>query len=258
MHHILAQRHRRTLGSFACSNVLLAFDYDGTLAPIVSDPARASMRRTTRRLLKALAKRYPCVVISGRSRQDVVRRLAGVPLFAIVGNHGVEPWAEPNRYSDIVSDWTETLAARLASEPGVVLEDKGYSVTVHYRGAANRLRARAAIDRAVRGLRGVRRIDGIATVNLVPRGAPNKGVALEHLRGLLACDVAVYVGDDETDEDAFGSARRDRLLAVRVGARRGSKAQYRLDSQEEIDTFLQLLLDLRAGQEGNGARRVRR
>ena len=58
MAYILAQRHLPTLARFACSNVMIGFDYDGTLAPIVSVPARASMRGETRRLLRAVARRY--------------------------------------------------------------------------------------------------------------------------------------------------------------------------------------------------------
>ena len=70
MRHILARANRDVLRQFACSRVLLAFDYDGTLAPIVSDPKQAAMRATTRALLSEIAKRYPCVVISGRARAD--------------------------------------------------------------------------------------------------------------------------------------------------------------------------------------------
>ena len=55
MTHILAKRHVHTLADFASSNVLLAFDYDGTLAPIVSDPSVARLARATRRLLATAA-----------------------------------------------------------------------------------------------------------------------------------------------------------------------------------------------------------
>src|SRR5581483_12084952 len=79
MRHILAERHQPTLAGFASSNVLLGFDYDGTLAPIVADPAAARMRPSTRRLLASVARRYPSVVISGRARRDLVRRVGAVP-----------------------------------------------------------------------------------------------------------------------------------------------------------------------------------
>jgi len=80
MRYVLGPAGRRALGRFTRSRPLLAFDYDGTLAPIVSDPARAAVRAGTRELLTRLAARYVCVVVSGRPRRDLVRRLAGVGL----------------------------------------------------------------------------------------------------------------------------------------------------------------------------------
>jgi hypothetical protein len=127
MLYILAKRHIQTLASFATSNVLLAFDYDGTLAPIAVDPAVAPMRASTRRLLATLAGRYPCVVISGRARNDLVKRVAKIPVFHLSGNHGLEPWAQHSGYRTLVQDWVRRLGVSLASCPGVVIEDKTYS-----------------------------------------------------------------------------------------------------------------------------------
>jgi trehalose 6-phosphate phosphatase len=70
-------------------------------------------------------------------------------------------------------------------------------------------------------------------------------VALEHVRRLLSCDAAIYVGDDQTDEDAFAAGPPDRLLAIRVGARRGSRARYTLRNQAEVDDLLRALVALR-------------
>ena len=92
MRHILARANRDVLQQFAWSRVLLAFDYDGTLAPIVRDPDKAAMRASTRRLLLEVSRAYPCVVISGRSRADVRRKVREVRLMAVMGNHGIEPW----------------------------------------------------------------------------------------------------------------------------------------------------------------------
>jgi trehalose 6-phosphate phosphatase len=245
VHHILAKRHRTRLADFASSNVLLAFDYDGTLAPIVADPLAARMRPATRRLLTAVARRYPCAVISGRSRRDLITRVGSVPLFHLSGNHGLEPWAEDAAYRDRIRDWVRGLRARLAAHDGVVVEDKVYSVTVHYRQARHRRRALAAIAEAVGALKGARSLGGTNAISLVPRGAPTKGVALERTRRLLVCDTAIYVGDDQTDEDAFGAGHAHRLLAIRIGSRRGSRARYRLNNQPEIDELLRVLVALR-------------
>jgi trehalose 6-phosphate phosphatase len=248
--HILAKRHASVLAHFALSNVLLAFDFDGTLAPIVAEPRRARMRARTRRLLMAVAERYPCVVISGRSRADVASLIKGVPIWHVSGNHGLEPWGEDAAYVARIREWMVSLREALGGLEGVAIEDKGYSVAIHYRNARARRPARAAIRAAVSRLRGARVFGGHEAVNLVPRGAPNKAVALERSRRLLVCDTAIYVGDDETDEDVFASARADRLLGIRIGSNAPSRAHYRLEDQREIDPFLQALLALRPLRHG--------
>lgn len=245
MRHILAKRHISKLVEFASANVLLAFDYDGTLAPIVPDPPRARMRPKTRRLLAAVARRYPCVVISGRARHDLVRCVGSVPVWHLSGNHGLEPWGQNTTYPAQVREWVRHLKRRLAPYSGVVIEDKTYSVTVHYRQASDQRRARRAITRAVESLRGARSLGGKHALNLVPQDAPHKGIALERARRLLACDAAIYVGDDDTDEDAFNAARPERLLGIRIGARRYSRARYILRNQEEIDRVLEILIACR-------------
>jgi len=249
--NIMAKRHIGTLEEFTHSNVLLAFDFDGTLAPIVRDPARARMRPQTRRLLGAVARRYPCIVISGRARQDVLKRVGNVPVRQVSGNHGLEPWGQNAAYPGRVQRWVRDLRRDLAAHAGVVVEDKTYSVTVHYRQARHRRAAVAAINEATNKLRDARLLGGKDAVSLIPRGAPDKGVALERARRLMVCDTAIYVGDDQTDEDAFRARRPASLLGIRVGLRGKSAARYGLRTQEEMDDFLQALLDLRPlGSEG--------
>src|SRR5690349_15297415 len=75
--YLFAPREMEMLADFARSNVLLAFDYDGTLAPIVDHPRDAVMRPETKALLRQVTRLYPCTVISGRSRADVRQRLSG-------------------------------------------------------------------------------------------------------------------------------------------------------------------------------------
>jgi trehalose 6-phosphate phosphatase len=137
------------------------------------------------------------------------------------------------------------LAPRLAAHHGVVIENKIYSISIHYRAAADKRQALRAINRAVRDLSGTRRIGGKLVVNLLPAGAPTKGAALERARRLLGCVSALYVGDDETDEDVFGALGPKRLLSVRVGPAVRSKAMYHLKSQTQIDGLLRELVALR-------------
>lgn len=245
MPHILGTRQRSTLTHFTSSNVLVAFDYDGTLSAVTPTPQDARMRSRTRRLLHAVAERYPCVVISGRRRADIARRIDGIPLWHVAGNHGVEPWGETETFARRVRRWALALKKDLAGYRGVTVEDKRYSLTIHYRLARHKRSAVEASAAAARRLKGARIMGGNQAINIVPAGAPHKGIALERARNLLACDTIIYVGDDETDEDAFRAGAADRLLAVRVGQRRGSRARHWLRTQGEIDAFLQALLALR-------------
>jgi trehalose 6-phosphate phosphatase len=79
----------------------------------------------------------------------------------------------------------------------------------------------------------------------LPRDSVDKGDALQRARRLLHCDLAIYVGDDDTDEDAFAERPPGVVLGIRIGARRGSRARYHLKNQLEMDTFLQTLIQLR-------------
>jgi len=245
MKDILAKQSLRTLADFACSNVLIGFDYDGTLAATVSRPRAAGMRATTRRLLKRVAHLYPCIIISGRAHGDLVKRVGQLPLRHIIGNHGLEPWAETEAVAAQVKRWVHHLRVHLEALSGVVVEDKKYSATVHYRHARDRARARRKIAAVVRSLPNARILDGDMALNLILRTGPDKGVALQRARRALACDTAIYVGNDGTDEDAFASAPANRLLGVRIGRSRSSRAGYYLRSQGEIDPFLQILLAMR-------------
>ncbi|MBK6847208.1 MAG: trehalose-phosphatase [Proteobacteria bacterium] len=225
--------------------MLLAFDYDGTLAPIVSDPDRALMRATTRRLLRELAKLYPCIAISGRAQRDALRLLRGVGMREIVGNHGMEPWHASDGLAQLVAGWVPLLQERLAGLPGVKVEDKGFSVAVHYRRSRAKKVARSAILEAAGALGDARIIGGKLVVNILPQGAPHKGIALLRERQRLECDTALFVGDDETDEDVFSIHQPGRLLSIRVGRRTSSAADYYITSQRDIDELLRALLVLR-------------
>lgn len=246
MRDILAPASRDVLHRFARSRTLLAFDFDGTLAPIVTDPTRAAMRPSTRRLLERVAQAYPCVVISGRSRNDVGRRLRGVPLAGIVGNHGLEPWHAQPGSTRRVRRWIPLLRERLGAIPGIAIEDKGLSIAVHYRQCRDRKNTRARVLAAAARLGPARLVGGKQVVNILPAGAPHKGQALERERARLRCETAVYVGDDETDEDVFALDRPGRLLGIRVGRKRSSSAAYYLRTQADVDRLLRGLLALRS------------
>jgi trehalose 6-phosphate phosphatase len=225
MQHILSRRSRSTLEELARQRLLVAFDYDGTLAPIVSDPERSAMRPETRALLEQLARLYPCVVISGRTEDDVRRRLRGTGVRQVIGNNGLLPWSGLRPLLARVQRWLPALEAALSGYRGVAIENKRISIAVHYRRARDKRRARSAILRATMLLYRPRIVEGKDVVHLLPEGAPLKGTALRRARMLLRCETALYVGDDETDEDVFALDEPGSVLAVRVGPRKSSRGQ---------------------------------
>jgi trehalose 6-phosphate phosphatase len=135
------------------------------------------------------------------------------------------------------------LEVQIDPRAGIVLEDKGATLAVHYRNARRPLVARRAILKAVSNLSGARIVAGKMVVDLLPQGPAHKGAALTILRRREGCRSAIYVGDDQTDEDAF--ALGNSVLGIRVGRRKGSLAQYYLRRQDEIDGLLAALIAAR-------------
>lgn len=246
MKQLLLPSNVDVLGQYAWSRVLLAFDFDGTLAPIVANRDAARMRLRTRNLLRRVCDLYPCAVISGRSRDDVMSRLEGLAVRYVIGNHGLEPGEHLSKFERLVVDARPALQEALSGQQGVDIEDKRFSLAVHYRRSRRKRDARAAIYRAVQALpRAMRTIPGKLVVNVLPERAPHKGDALLRLRENEGADTAIYVGDDATDEDVFQLDQPGRLLSVRIGRSEASAAAYYLRTQRDIDTMLSRLTGLR-------------
>lgn len=231
------------LSAVLATRPLLAFDIDGTLAPIVDRPDEARLPDDVQRCLAGLAKRAEVAIITGRSISDARRMLAFEPRY-LIGNHGAEglpEWRErAAAFEQTVRGWRDALTAcePLAAN-GVTLEDKRYSLSLHYRQARNPYAAYRAIGRCIDTLHPAPRvIDGKAVVNLLSPGAPDKGVALRALIGETSCSSVLYVGDDETDETVFG-LNLPSVLTLRVGPAADSRAALFLRDQREVLTLMQ-------------------
>ena len=242
MQYLLSQASRSLLTRLAQEQTLCAFDFDGTLSCIVEHPDRAGMRVRTRNLLHRLAALYPCVIVSGRGRADLLGKLRGVNVARVIGNHGAE--TETTRKSRrLVERWKAALELALGPQPGLWVEDKGFSLAIHYRQSTQKAVARRRILAATRTLKSVRVFGGKQVVNLTVDRAPHKGDALAVERDRLGCNWVLYVGDDENDEDAF--ALGGNTVPVRIGRKQRSRARYYLRTQAEIDELLDLLVRLR-------------
>jgi trehalose 6-phosphate phosphatase len=246
MKYLLDAAGRAALAQFVRHDTLIALDYDGTLAPIVPHPPDARMRDSTRNLLHAVARRLPVVVLSGRARNEALRLLEGAPLLEVIGSHGVEsPGAPPMRFVERVARWRRRLVEHLRPLTGVAIEDKQYSLAVHYRHAGDPAAARHEIELAASQLEGARLVGGKAVVNIVPREGADKGAALRSAWKRLGCSGALFAGDDDTDEDAFALGAEPWLMTVRVGQSEESAAAWFLRDQGEIDALLEALLAAR-------------
>lgn len=225
---------------------LFAFDFDGTIAPIVDDPKDALTLKFLRPPLRKLASRARLAIISGRARKDVKSRLY-FPCDYVVGNHGLEGLpmfrARGEKAKKICRKWTAQLSERVAElspQSGIFIEDKSHSLSLHYRHARNHSRAVKWLESEFDNLWPLPRVIGGKEVfNLLPKGSPHKGSALKALMKHFACTHAVFVGDDLTDEDAFGE--KGKILSIRVGRRKDSLAKFFIRDQDEM---LKLLNEL--------------
>jgi trehalose 6-phosphate phosphatase len=256
MKDLLHPRHRRTLARFvgtreAPRRVLLAFDYDGVLAPLVREPSGAHMRPETRALLRRVARLYPVAVVSGRSWKDASRFVGAIDV-TVVGNHGFElgrPVPVPAAVLRTVRGWRGRLEEALDGIEGIHFEDKRSTLAIHYGLGRNLRRAERAVYEAANQLEGTRLIPGKKVLNVLPHDFPSKGDAVRTLVARLGCDGAVVLGDDVTDEDAF-AVGAPLVFGVHVG-RGASLAPWRLAEQADVDRLLELLVQLR--RRGPGA-----
>jgi trehalose 6-phosphate phosphatase len=252
---ILAPSSQEVLRDLAARRLLLAFDYDGVLAPLGPELTGRDMPPRTRRLLARLARRYPVAVISGRGWRDLRGFVTGAGVI-LVGNHGFElgrPVPVPRAVLRDIRGWTRELGERLAGVPGWHFEHKRSTFSVHYGLAPRRRAVEAAVRRAGRALRGVRLVHGKNVLNVIPAGFPGKGDAVTALLRRGRLDTALFLGDDVTDEDAF-AVGPPRVVGVKVGPG-PTVAPWRIRRQEQVDELLELLVELRGARRRPARRR---
>lgn len=253
--------------------VWVGTDYDGTLAPLTDDPDAPTLPADTRAELAALAAapRAAVGVISGRDVANL-RRHVGSDRIGYAGNHGLEIEVPGERFEyptaaaarPALARLTAGLVEALRPYPGAWVQDKGLSLTVHYRRAAVEhhdgvTRAvQAAFDAATAGqehdtlaprlaLR-----PGVLAWDVRPVVDWHKGSAAGWLRARQAgpAAAAVFLGDDFSDEDAFAALPDG--VTVLVGPDRESNAKYRLDGPADVREFLAWLRGVLSAAPGGG------
>jgi trehalose 6-phosphate phosphatase len=221
----------------------LVLDVDGTLAPIVARPELAAVPEETRTELARLVGRYLLVAcVSGRSGEDA-RRLVGVEGIEVVGNHGLE--LDPHAH-ELAGE-----IARFRDAAGLPVEDKGLSLTYHFREAKDEAAARAELENVAERARdaGFDARWGRKVLEIRPHADAHKGTAVRALLDRSDARLGLYAGDDTTDLDGFAGIRNAGLeVAVCVGvasdegpAELRRAADLVVSGTEELTALLRLL-----------------
>jgi trehalose 6-phosphate phosphatase len=265
MQHLFQAWPDFTAAVRAAPHVLLLADYDGTLAAIVGRPEDAVLSAGTRRKLEALARKTEIStgVISGRQLSEL-KAIVAIEGVYYAGNHGLEiegpgldyisPGAEAAR--PVIAALGRQLAEALQNIAGVIIQEKDFSVSVHYRLAPDK---EDIVTDAVKRITGPYIDRGEIIVypmkrvwEIRPPLDWDKGQAVmfigQHIKDALKIGrlLTIYLGDDTTDEDAFRVLHRPGGWSVFVaGEKTTSAADYYLGSVQEVEELLDRLIKLK-------------
>jgi len=237
--------------------LLVALDFDGTLAPFVQNPAdaRALPEATDAiaRLLRLAGTRV--AYVSGRALDSLERVTGAPPSVLLVGSHGAEyrlgdaeshpPLTDEDRRR--VERMTASLRAIASRYPGVRVEEKPAGAVIHTR-AADRQMALSAEDQARRDIASkdpqavIRDGKDVVEFSVLPA---TKADGIRRLRARTGATAVLYAGDDVTDEDAF-AALETGDVGIKVGDG-ATVAAYRVSDPREVAAMLHRLATLRAG-----------
>lgn len=231
-------------GIAVARRLLVACDFDGTLAPLVDDPDAAQALPEAMPPLRRLAATSETwvAIISGRAYVDLDERF-GTEDFILVGEHGHDTGNGTAPEVPLLGQLRRRVEQTAATIPGAFAQHKGMSVVLHYRLAAD---PGPAIDDLLQWAEAQPEVEVMPGKEIVELSATrlDKGSALETVRAELAVDATVFIGDDVTDEKAFGV-----LGASDVGVKVGpgpSLATDRVDDPMAVAEMLARLANLRA------------
>jgi trehalose 6-phosphate phosphatase len=247
MKHLFTSEGEAALTALLRQRPLLAFDFDGTLAPIVLRPSWALIPTAVAELLAQLASRLPVAIVTGRAVADVRRRLGFEPKY-IIGSHGAEDEVDPAGAAareaalDPLRGLLVPRAADLAAA-GVLVEDKRQSIALHYRLSREPARAAELIrEILLTAPLALRIFAGKMVINATADDAPDKAHALNALVARSGASCALFAGDDANDEPVFVAAP-PHWVTVRVGHDDPtSHARFFVDGPDEVRLLLERLL----------------
>jgi len=242
--------------------ILLLLDFDGTVTGIADRPEDAKLSPEMGRILGLLAKKkgFKVAIISGRSLSDLKGKVK-IGNIIYVGNHGLEIerggerfiYPEASQAIQTMKELEKILKVEIGSIKGVILEDKGVGLAVHYRLVNNS--EVSELKRKVRQIfkqfteKGKIRIgEGKRVIEARPPIIWDKGRAASLLLDSFRREepLSIYLGDDRTDEDAFSVLDR-KGITIFVGKPRKSRAKFFLKNIREVKAFLKRLSALEIG-----------
>ncbi|MCU0498817.1 MAG: trehalose-phosphatase [Anaerolineae bacterium] len=232
---------------FQFSRIGLISDFDGTLSPIVSDPAAAQLTPRNRELLQALQPRLTLLaLISGRGVLDLAAKVA-IPGAVYIGNHGFDRLIDDQIVHppdlDVYRAPLQQILTAIAALglDGVQIEDKGATASIHYRRSPDPAMAHAILGAALQPLIETSPIElftGRMIYELRPPLPVNKGTAFADLVTAYQLDAVVFLGDDVTDADAMRVAQHmrqtGRCYTLTVGVQTAHTPQIVLDHSDVL------------------------
>ena len=201
----------------SANHLLIASDFDGTLAEIVEDPDLAAPLARSKRALESLAELdgTTVAVISGRRRSDLVERFDH-PGFVLIGEHGADYGNSTGPESDGLASARVLVDAAVSATPRARVEHKTRAVGFHYRAVADPTAIVEQLRREASNIKGIKVVEGKMILELTDSSV-DKGAALAELRRSLGADRVVFMGDDLTDETAF-AVLQNGDVGVHVGS----------------------------------------
>lgn len=243
MEYLLSPKNISVLESFCHAHTLFAFDYDGTLAPICERPDEAFMSPSMARLVAELNDMTAVAVLTGRSIASVSELLPIKPAY-LIGNHGAEGIQTSDELAAMKVQcraWILELekSQNILDKLGVVVEDKTFSLSLHYRRSQDPEVAKEVLSMLVGRFSDCRITTGKAVINVLPGISLDKGSALNRIMKSHSYRFGVFFGDDQTDEDVF-QYHSSQLLTVKVGTE-ATSARYYVKGQSEMEDVLKLV-----------------
>jgi trehalose-phosphatase len=229
----------------AAKRLLVASDFDGTLAEIVEDPDLATPLARSKAALEALAETdgTTVAVISGRRRADLVERFDD-PRFILIGEHGADHGDGTGPETPVLAAARQLVDAVVEATPGSRVEHKSRSVGFHYHLVNNPDPVVEDLRRRAATIDGLKLIDSKKIVELTDSSV-DKGIALSELKRETGADRVLFMGDDVTDETAFATLG-DGDFGVHVGLG-PSLAGVTVPDPSTLADLIETLVALRSG-----------